>query len=80
MKQITVTYFAELRERAGLDSETISTDSDSLSELYLELKSKYAFPLEPSVTQVARNDEFSSMDAGFEDGDKIVFIPPVAGG
>ena len=80
MKQITVTYFAELRERAGLDSETISTESDSLSELYLELKNKYAFPLEPSVTQVARNDEFSSMDAGFEDGDKIVFIPPVAGG
>ncbi len=80
MKQITVTYFAELRERAGLDSETISTDSQSLADLYLELKGKYAFPLEPSMTQVARNDEFSSMDADFADGDRIVFIPPVAGG
>ncbi len=80
MKQITVTYFAELRERSGLDTEQISTDSDSLAELYLELKNRHAFTLDPAITQVARNNEFSTMDSSFEDGDEIVFIPPVAGG
>ncbi len=80
MKQVKITYFAELRERSGLDSESFSTDSNSLADLYLELKNKYAFTLDPAITQVALNNEFASMDGSFEDGDEIVFIPPVAGG
>lgn len=79
MKSINVKYFALLREKAGLDSETISFEG-TYSELYEELSKKYNFDLPSSMIQVAVNDEFASMSGLVIQDAKVVFLPPVAGG
>ena len=79
MKNITVEYFAVLRECAGVAGEQLQTGADTPAGLFAELADKYAFPEMQSV-KVAVNDEFSDMDATLNEGDTVVFIPPVAGG
>ncbi len=79
-RQIKILYFAKLREESGRDEETVTTTANSASELYAELCQRYSFSLDASVTQVAINEKFSTMKSSLSDGDKIVFIPPVAGG
>ena len=79
MKNITIEYFAVLREHAGKEQETLATAAASAADLYAELSRQYAFP-ELASLKVAINDEFSDWHSGLEDGDTVVFIPPVAGG
>ena len=45
-----------------------------------ELKKKYHFPISSDQIKVAINDEFSRWQSPIHSKDKIVFIPPVAGG
>ena len=78
-RKLTVEYFAVLREQAGKDSENIETNAETADELFGELESRYGFPTLSSM-KVAINDEFSSWNASLNDGDTVVFIPPVAGG
>ena len=79
MKRISVEYFAVLRERAGLDRETLQTNTNTPAELFAELQSRYDFPVMTSI-KVAINDEFADWLHQLQDGDTVVFIPPVAGG
>ncbi len=79
MKNITVEYFAVLRETAGVANEPWQTGAATPAELFAELSGKNAFPQMQSL-KVAINDEFGAMDAPLNDGDRVVFIPPVAGG
>jgi molybdopterin converting factor subunit 1 len=79
MPSINVRYFASLREKAGVDSENLNFDG-TYDELYQWLCDKYQFSLPASMVQVAVNDEFSSMNDFITPDEKIVFIPPVAGG
>ena len=78
-RTITVEYFAVLREHAGKANEQLSTDAATPADLYAELNDRYRFPNMQSL-QVAINDDFSDMQAPLNDGDTVVFIPPVAGG
>lgn len=80
MKKINMNYFAFFRDLAGKSQESINTESATAKELYNELKLKYDFNLCLSNLKVAINDEFKSFDTNLNDGDKVVFIPPVAGG
>ena len=80
MKKVVVRYFALLREKAGLESETVETDLVSYRDLYQDLAKRHDFVLEPKMIQVAVDDEFSNLDREIVDGARIVFIPPVAGG
>lgn len=79
MKTLTIQYFAVLRECAGQTSEQFATGAATAAELFAELQQRYGFPELTSV-KVAINDEFSDWDAALDDGDSVVFIPPVAGG
>ena len=79
MKTINIEYFAILREHAGLDSEVLQTNAATAAELFVELSDRYSFPTLNSV-KVAINDEFSDWNAALNDGDMVVYIPPVAGG
>ncbi|MBI4931132.1 MAG: MoaD/ThiS family protein [Bacteroidetes bacterium] len=45
-----------------------------------KLKNKYHFRLSTGLLKVAVNDEFKAWDTPLNSGDRIVFIPPVAGG
>ena len=79
-KNITLNYFAIFREKAGRPSESVQTLADSPSDLYCELAERYGFNLASKHIRVAINDQFSSMDSPLNNGDTIVFIPPVSGG
>jgi len=79
MKNINVEYFAILRERAGCDRETLATTLNTPADLFAELQARYKFPAMTSI-KVAINDEFADFQSQLKDGDRVVFIPPVAGG
>jgi molybdopterin converting factor subunit 1 len=79
MKNITIEYFAVLRERAGVSQELLSTAAETPTQLFEELAQRHSFPVLRSV-KVAINDEFSDWDTPLVNGDSVVFIPPVAGG
>lgn len=78
--KLTLQYFALLRDQRGLDEETIESHCQTASALYSELAAQHGFTLPTSVLKVAINDDFSTWSSELKDGDRIVFIPPVAGG
>jgi molybdopterin converting factor subunit 1 len=79
MKTITIEYFAVLREHSGVADEALATNAATPAELFAELSERYGFPELASI-KVAINDEFGDWSAALNDGDTVVFIPPVAGG
>ena len=80
MKRIHIQYFAAFRDQAGRDEETVETDAVDPAALYKELRAARSLGLDAARLKVAVNDEFSAWDRPLRDGDRIVFIPPVAGG
>lgn len=80
MKNITVSYFAQLRELAGTGSESIKTDSETPAGLFEEIRAKHAIPLKRKGMMVAVNGDFTDWTHPLNDGEEVVFIPPVAGG
>ncbi len=78
---ISIRYFALLRDLAGKSNETLSIErGETASRTFLTLAEKYGFPLGLSDIRVAVNDEFTTTDHPLNEGDQVVFIPPVAGG
>jgi molybdopterin converting factor subunit 1 len=80
MKKIQVRYYAILREQAGKSDEALMTNAASPAALFDELKARYPFTLNPQQLKVAINAEFREWQTPLNDGDNVVFIPPVAGG
>jgi molybdopterin-guanine dinucleotide biosynthesis protein A len=79
-KQIRVQYYALLREEAGRSEEALATRAVNPRELFQELQARHPFSLPLSMLRVAVNDEFGDWSQSLADGDRVVFIPPVAGG
>ncbi|VAW11920.1 hypothetical protein MNBD_BACTEROID05-822 [hydrothermal vent metagenome] len=79
-KSVKIIYYAQLREQRELSSEEVETCAANLSHLYETLKSEHSFSLPEDQLRVAVNDEFCGFDQLIKSGDKIVFVPPVAGG
>jgi len=80
MNRIEIQYFAVLRERAGTGRETVDTSAATAADLYDELAARHDFGLPRGMLRVAVNDEFSDWSQPLAAGDRVVFIPPVAGG
>jgi len=80
MKTIHLQYFAVLRELAGRSHETVQTDAASAGQLYGELLDRYEFKLGQDDLRVVVNEAFGEWTTTLNDGDEIVFLPPVAGG
>ena len=80
MKTVTVQYFAILCEQRGLTQEKISTAAATLAALYDELRARHNFTLPADRVRAAVNDEFVASATALHEGDRVVFIPPVAGG
>jgi molybdopterin converting factor subunit 1 len=80
MMQVQIQYFAVLREQAGVAEETVETRAGTPADLYEEVRQARHFTLPRSMLRVAINDEFCEWSQRLQPGDRIVFIPPVAGG
>ena len=80
MKSIEVQYFAILREQAGRRSEQVDTRAATAAELYAELAARHGLRLTRDAMRVAINEEFGEWQQALASGDRVVFIPPVAGG
>jgi molybdopterin converting factor small subunit len=78
--EISVQYYALLREQAGRSAENLATRARTPRELYAELAAKYPFTLPADMLRVAINAEFGDWAQPLRPGDAVVFIPPVAGG
>lgn len=80
MTTVTLLYFASLRERAGIASETISTTAADLAGLYDEVQARHVFTWPREHLRVAVDGEFASWGDAVRAGSEIAFIPPVSGG
>jgi molybdopterin converting factor subunit 1 len=77
---VEIQYYALLREQAGISSERMETTAKTALELYEEVRQRYGFSLSSDQLQVAIDNDFSQWDVALQNGQRIVFIPPVAGG
>jgi len=80
VKNITVSYFAQLRELTGISNEPIKTDSKTPAGLFEEIRAKHQLTCKRKGMMVAVNNNFTDWTHQLTDGDEVVFIPPVAGG
>lgn len=80
VRPIQVQYFAVLREQRGLSDEVLHTAARTPRHLYSELQQKAGLALPAAAMMVAVNDQFAGWDVALESGDRVAFIPPVAGG
>ena len=80
MKKIQIRYYAILREQAGKSEEALATDAATPAAVFAELQKRYPFTLNATQLKVAINTEFRDWETPLNDGDNLVFIPPVAGG
>jgi molybdopterin-guanine dinucleotide biosynthesis protein A len=79
-RHLNVEYYALLREQAGRRAETLTSSAQTARELYAELAARHRFTLAPEMLRVAVNAEFADWSTPLQEGDAVVFIPPVAGG
>lgn len=76
---ITVRYFASMRDRMGKSDESVSLDAESVT--VADVWEKIAAGQEmPDSTLIAINMEYTDANAALKDGDELAFFPPVTGG
>lgn len=80
VRMLRIQYFAVLREQVGISEECFATTASNPAMLYSELLKVRPLKLPQTLLKVAVNAGFVGWDHPLEDGDKVVFIPPVAGG
>ena len=82
--QITVRYFASIREAIGQGSEPLQTSAATLGDLRDELIARggaYASSLaRGKAVRMALNQLLSEDGAALSDGAEVAFFPPVTGG
>jgi molybdopterin synthase sulfur carrier subunit len=79
--QITLLYFAALRDAVGVSEEQLSLDDGrTVSELLGLLDQRPELSGKLGSVRVAINEAFAARDERFADGDRVALIPPVQGG
>ena len=79
-RTLHIKFFAALREQAGVSALDVTTSARTPAELYAELTAARGLTLPAALLRVAINDRYAAMDTPLQPGDRVVFIPPVAGG
>lgn len=80
-RQLHVRFFAILREQAGASTLTLDTAAPDPAALYAELQGRHpglTFPA--ALLKVSVNERYAELTTPLAAGDRVVFIPPVAGG
>jgi len=80
MTQVTVLYFASLRDAAGMEQETRETSAPTLADFYAETAACHGFILPQSCLRVAVDGAFVQWQMPLIEGSRVAFIPPVSGG
>ena len=80
MATVTLLYFASLRERAGVASETVATDAPDLAGVYDDVQARHGFTWPREHLRVAVDGEFARWQEPLRAGSEVAFIPPVSGG
>jgi len=79
-KNISLTYYAFLKENRGLEEESLTTSAETAGDLFEELCEKYGFRVPKEGMKVSVNDHFTAWDTKLKGDDHVVFIPPISGG
>ena len=79
-RQLHVRFFAVLREQAGCSALELERAAHTPAALYAELQASHALTFPAALVRVSVNERYADMAAPLADGDRVVFIPPVAGG
>ena len=77
---VTARYFAVFRERAGCETEAVSTSSRTAAELFGEVAERHGFADARERCKVAVNGALAGWESALKNGDEVLFFPPVAGG
>jgi molybdopterin converting factor small subunit len=72
--------FAAFREAAGLETEAIETNATTTGSLFDQCRARHDGLQAWEASLVAINDEMAQWDSGINEGDEVLFFPPVAGG
>ncbi len=84
MKQVTVRYFASIREALDVGNERVATSAPTLAALRDELIARGGAHGEAlardKAVRLALNQIMSDESAPLEDGAEVAFFPPVTGG
>ena len=76
-----VRFFAVLREQAGCSAVEIESSASDANGLYAELQGRYPGLVFPAhLLKVSINERYAARDTPLAAGDRVVFIPPIAGG
>ncbi len=78
--KITVKFFALLREQAGCRELTLDTTAATPVALYAELMQTCGLSVPSGILTFAVNERYVPAATPLAAGDRVVFIPPVAGG
>lgn len=79
-RQITVRFFAQLREQAGCRELAVRTAAPSPAALYGELAKARGLSVPQNILSFAVNEKYVPPETALREGDRVAFIPPVAGG
>jgi len=75
---VQVKFFASMRERLGMDEQTLTLPAgSSVADLWNLLAGEAALP---ANTLAAVNLEYEDVSHVVRDGDEVAFFPPVTGG
>jgi len=80
-RKLQVRFFALLREQAGCSSVELESRAADSAALYAELQDRFpglTFPA--ALLRVSLNERYADFAAPLAAGDRVVFLPPVAGG
>lgn len=81
---ITVRYFASIREALGTGSEELVTTAATVAALREELRARSATAAQAlahgKAVRMALNQQMCHGDAALKAGDEVAFFPPVTGG
>jgi molybdopterin converting factor small subunit len=79
-REISIQYYAALREARGIPQEVLLTNAETPWQLYEQLQKLYDLNLPTNALAVAINHAFSSWDTPLQSNDTVVFLPPFSRG
>jgi len=80
--QVTVRFFATLRDRAGVDSATLALPAPATIQALLDQLANQFTAIAPALASalIAVNQTYAFPEEFLHDGDEVALFPPVSGG